>query len=72
MRSGECVANRVCRGCAQLKVSGSGTTAPSSTVSSPGAYKATDPGILVSIYNNQGQPTGNGPYKIPGPAVLKC
>ncbi|KAL1595607.1 hypothetical protein SLS59_008245 [Nothophoma quercina] len=60
-------------GCAQLKVTGSGSTSPSSTVSFPGAYQATDPGILLSIYNNQGQPVGNGqPYKIPGPAVLKC
>lgn len=60
-------------GCAQLKVSGSGSTSPSSTVSFPGAYKATDPGILVSIYNSQGQPVGNGQkYQIPGPAVLNC
>lgn len=54
-------------------MSGTGTTSPSSTVSFPGAYKATDPGILLSIYNNLGQPVGNGqPYVIPGPAVLKC
>ncbi|KAJ4324942.1 hypothetical protein N0V94_000996 [Neodidymelliopsis sp. IMI 364377] len=61
-------------GCAQLKVSGSGgTSANPQTVSFPGAYKANDAGILLSIYNNQGQPVGNGqPYKIPGPAVLKC
>ncbi|KAF1928955.1 lytic polysaccharide monooxygenase [Didymella exigua CBS 183.55] len=60
-------------GCAQLKVSGTGSTSPSSTVSFPGAYQATDPGILVSIYNAQGQPVGNGkPYTIPGPAVLTC
>lgn len=63
----------ICRGCAQLKVSGTGTTSPSSTVSFPGAYQANDAGILLSIYNNQGLPVGNGqPYKIPGPAVLKC
>ncbi|KAF2129794.1 lytic polysaccharide monooxygenase [Dothidotthia symphoricarpi CBS 119687] len=60
-------------GCAQIKVSGSGTTTGTPTVSFPGAYLATDPGILVSIYNNQGQPVGNGqPYKIPGPTVFKC
>ena len=60
------------RGCAQISVSGTSSTVAATTVSFPGAYKATDPGILVSIYNNQGQPTGNGAYKIPGPAVLKC
>ncbi|KAF2685798.1 lytic polysaccharide monooxygenase [Lentithecium fluviatile CBS 122367] len=60
-------------GCAQINVKGSGTSTGSQTVSFPGAYSANDPGILVSIYNQQGQPTGNGqPYKIPGPAVLKC
>ncbi|KAF1362421.1 glycoside hydrolase family 61 protein-like protein [Lizonia empirigonia] len=60
-------------GCAQLSVSGSGTSSGGTTVSFPGAYQANDPGILVNIYNNQGQPVGNGqPYKIPGPAVLKC
>lgn len=59
-------------GCAQINVSSSGTKM-GSTVSFPGAYSASDPGILVSIYNSQGQPAGNGqPYKIPGPAVLQC
>ena len=60
-------------GCAQINVSSSGTRTGDQTVSFPGAYSANDPGILVSIYNNQGQPVGNGqPYKIPGPAILKC
>ncbi|KAF1835377.1 hypothetical protein BDW02DRAFT_568115 [Decorospora gaudefroyi] len=59
-------------GCAQLNVSGSGSKA-GTTVSFPGAYSANDAGILVSIYNAQGQPKGNGsPYKIPGPAKLVC
>ncbi|KAF1934805.1 hypothetical protein EJ02DRAFT_460902 [Clathrospora elynae] len=59
-------------GCAQLNVSGSGTKT-GSTVSFPGAYQANDAGILVSIYDQQGNPKGNGtPYKIPGPAVLTC
>lgn len=59
-------------GCAQIQVSGSGSKT-GNTVSFPGAYNANDPGILVSIYNAQGQPVGNGqPYKIPGPAVLQC
>jgi cellulase len=49
-------------GCAQINVSSSGTKT-GTTVSFPGAYSATDPGILVSIYNSQGQPAGNGqPY----------
>lgn len=43
------------------------------TVSFPGAYRADDAGIKLSIYNSQGQPKGNGqPYKIPGPAKLQC
>ncbi|KAF2743690.1 lytic polysaccharide monooxygenase [Sporormia fimetaria CBS 119925] len=60
-------------GCAQINVSGSGSGSNAQTVSFPGAYSANDPGILVSIYNAQGQPRGNGQaYKIPGPAVLRC
>jgi cellulase len=58
-------------GCAQLNISGSGSKT-GNTVSFPGAYSANDPGILVNIYNAQGQPTGNPPYKIPGPAALTC
>ncbi|PSN62551.1 hypothetical protein BS50DRAFT_603251 [Corynespora cassiicola Philippines] len=60
-------------GCAQINLTGSGTNAGGQTVSFPGAYSANDPGILISIYNQMGQPVGNGqPYKIPGPAALKC
>jgi len=59
-------------GCAQINISGSGSKT-AQTVSFPGAYSATDPGILVSIYDSKGQPVGNGqPYKIPGPAKLTC
>jgi cellulase len=59
-------------GCAQINVSGSGSKI-GNTVSFPGAYKADDAGIKLSIYNAQGQPKGNGtPYKIPGPAKLQC
>jgi len=59
--------------CAQINVSGSGTFTPSSTVSFPGAYKANDPGILVSIYGLTGLPDNAGkPYTIPGPQVIKC
>jgi len=59
-------------GCAQINVSSSGSRS-GDTVSFPGAYSANHPGILVSIYNQQGQPQGNGqPYQIPGPSVLRC
>lgn len=59
-------------GCAQINVSGSGSK-EGTTVSFPGAYSASDAGILVSIYDKQGNPKGNGQaYKIPGPAVLTC
>jgi cellulase len=59
-------------GCAQINVSSSGSRS-GDTVSFPGAYSANHPGILVSIYNQQGQPLGNGqPYQIPGPSVLRC
>jgi len=60
-------------GCAQINVVGGSGGASPQTVSFPGAYNANDPGILVSIYDSKGQPKGNGqPYKIPGPAVLRC
>ncbi|KAI8634372.1 lytic polysaccharide monooxygenase [Xylariaceae sp. FL1651] len=52
------------QGCAQLYVSGSGTKTFSG-VSIPGAYKATDPGILINIYYPI--PTS---YTNPGPAVV--
>ena len=35
--------------CFQLEVGGSGTSSPS-TVKIPGAYSASDPGILIDIY----------------------
>ncbi|KAK3327777.1 glycoside hydrolase [Cercophora scortea] len=59
--------------CAQINVSGSGTFTPSSTVSFPGAYKASDPGILINIYGLKGQPDNDGkPYTVPGPAPIQC
>ncbi|KAF2466736.1 uncharacterized protein BDR25DRAFT_376874 [Lindgomyces ingoldianus] len=59
-------------GCAQINVQGSGTKT-GDTVSFPGAYSATDPGILINIYDTMGNPNGGGkPYKIPGPQVLQC
>lgn len=59
--------------CAQIDVTGSGTSLGENHVSFPGAYSAQDPGILVSIYDNTGTPNNGGqPYEIPGPAVLSC
>ncbi|KAK4032299.1 putative endo-beta-1,4-glucanase D [Parachaetomium inaequale] len=54
--------------CAQISVSGgTGTLNTGSLVSFPGAYKATDPGILFQLY----WPTPTS-YVNPGPAVVKC
>jgi len=53
--------------CAQITVSGGGSTEPSNKVAFPGAYKASDPGILINI--NYPVPTS---YQNPGPAVFKC
>jgi len=54
--------------CAQINVVGGGNGSPSPTVSFPGAYSASDPGILINIY---ALPTGYSGYKAPGPAVWK-
>ena len=48
--------------CFQLSVTGSGSASPA-TVLFPGAYKATDPGILVNIH------AAMSSYVVPGPAV---
>ncbi|KAK4156345.1 glycoside hydrolase [Chaetomidium leptoderma] len=53
--------------CAQIGVTGGGSTDPPNKVSFPGAYSASDPGILINI--NWPIPTS---YKNPGPAVFKC
>ncbi|KAF1366052.1 fungal cellulose binding domain-containing protein [Lizonia empirigonia] len=52
--------------CAQIKVQNGGSGSPSPLVSFPGAYKASDAGILVNIYYPIPQD-----YKPPGPAVWK-
>lgn len=51
-------------GCAQLSVAGSGTSTPTDTVSIPGVYDGTEPGILINIYYPA--PTS---YTDPGPAT---
>lgn len=48
--------------CYQITVSGSGSAAPD-TVSLPGAYAASDPGILINIYQSLST------YEAPGPTV---
>lgn len=54
--------------CAQLKVTGGGKSVPPEAlmVKIPGAFKKTDPGYQVNIYNNFKS------YTIPGPAVWAC
>ncbi|KAI9504835.1 glycoside hydrolase, partial [Coemansia spiralis] len=49
--------------CVQLIVTGGGNSSPAG-VALPGAYKATDPGILYSR-----SATNNSKYVIPGPAI---
>lgn len=48
--------------CAQITVTGGGSGTPGPLVSFPGAYKSSDPGIKVNIYNTKS-------YTAPGPAV---
>jgi cellulase len=52
-------------GCAQINVTGGGSASPA-TVSFPGAYKGSDPGITVNIYS------GLSSYTIPGPRPFTC
>ncbi|KAF9533287.1 glycoside hydrolase [Crepidotus variabilis] len=54
--------------CAQINVVGGGSGSPSPTVQFPGAYSASDPGILLNIY---ALPSGYSGYKAPGPTVWK-
>ncbi|KAJ4360316.1 uncharacterized protein N0V89_000877 [Didymosphaeria variabile] len=49
--------------CLNLKVTGSGTVAPTSGVVGTSLYKRTDPGILFNLYNSPSS------YTIPGPAL---
>ncbi|KAL2140262.1 hypothetical protein VTI28DRAFT_4017 [Corynascus sepedonium] len=59
--------------CAQINVSGGGSFTGSNTVSFPGAYSASDPGILTSIYGATGTPDNDGkPYTAPGPSPISC
>jgi len=51
--------------CAQLKITGGGSKSPA-TVSFPGAYSGSDPGIKINIYQTLSS------YTVPGPAVFTC
>lgn len=51
--------------CAQLEITGGGSASPA-TVSFPGAYHGSDPGITINIYTNLPK------YTIPGPPVFSC
>ena len=51
---------------AQITVTGGGSGTPGPTISLPGGYKDTDPGILINIYYPI--PTS---YTYPGPTVWK-
>ncbi|KAK0611801.1 glycoside hydrolase [Immersiella caudata] len=54
--------------CAQISVSGgTGTYSPKNLVAFPGAYSASDPGIMINIYYPV--PTS---YRPPGPAAETC
>ncbi|EAQ84467.1 hypothetical protein CHGG_08481 [Chaetomium globosum CBS 148.51] len=57
--------------CAQIRVTGGTGTEKPATVSLPGAYSKSDPGIVVNIYNNNGQPYPSS-YSIPGPRPFIC
>jgi len=58
--------------CVQINVTGGGSKT-GNLLSFPGAYPANDPGIVVGIYDNKGNPTNGGrPYTVPGGAVLQC
>ncbi|KAG8928756.1 hypothetical protein FRC02_006503 [Tulasnella sp. 418] len=52
--------------CAQINITGGGSANPS-TVSFPGAYSGTDPGIKINIYNPVPKT-----YTIPGPRPFTC
>lgn len=56
-------------GCAQLKISGTGTGSCGPTISLPGAYKADDENVYIPDFYNGFDATG---YKAPGGPVATC
>ncbi|KAH6953606.1 glycosyl hydrolase family 61-domain-containing protein [Fusarium avenaceum] len=57
--------------CAQVRVTGGTGAENPATVPIPGVYKADDPGVLVSVWNNFGKPYPDS-YKVPGPRPFQC
>jgi len=57
--------------CAQINITGGSGSKTPETVSIPGVYQESDPGIVINIYNAQGQPYPSS-YTIPGPSVFTC
>lgn len=56
--------------CAQLTVTGGGSTVPGNTCKFPGCYSNSDPGTAIDIYGQAAQTQTT--YVIPGPAVFTC
>jgi hypothetical protein len=50
--------------CAQINVQGGSASKTPASVSLPGVYKASDPGILYNLY------AGSKTYTAPGPSVF--
>ncbi|KAG2021367.1 endoglucanase II [Coprinopsis cinerea AmutBmut pab1-1] len=59
-------------GCAQINVTGGGSATGTDTVSFPGAYQSSHPGITINIYSGSLPNNGGRPYTIPGPRVFTC
>ncbi|SPN99137.1 related to endoglucanase B [Cephalotrichum gorgonifer] len=60
--------------CANVRISGDGTFAPTETHSIPGVYKQNDPAILTNIWGpSPGVADNSGkPYQAPGPRPITC
>ncbi|KAL6150066.1 hypothetical protein ACJBU6_11580 [Exserohilum turcicum] len=54
--------------CSQVRITAGGSGTPGPLVALPGAYKSTDPGILVDLNKYTGNPQD---YQPPGPAVWR-
>jgi hypothetical protein len=52
--------------CTQVKITNGGAGSPGPLAAFPGAYKSTDPGILVDLNKYSSKPSD---YQPPGPAV---
>ncbi|KAG8982215.1 hypothetical protein FRB90_006956, partial [Tulasnella sp. 427] len=56
--------------CAQISVTGGGSTTPANTCKFPGCYSTSDPGTNIDIYGTQAQTQTT--YTIPGPPLFTC